>query len=80
MIKHWGLTLRLVHLGELTTQYKDELIKHFCDVNECSRADFEEHYLEMGNLWQKRSKHLYKIEWGKWKPELLIKEYGRLNK
>lgn len=76
-IKHWGLTTRLFHLGEITAIEYNSLIDHFCVVNGCDKGTFEAHYLEMGNLWQKRSKHLYKIDWGKWSPDQLIKEYGK---
>lgn len=67
-IKHWGRTVALVHEGKLPGNYLVELTKHFCSVNGCTENEFTIHKVEVGNLWQERSRHNYKVDFGKCTP------------
>lgn len=37
---------------------KEDLVNHFCTVNNCSREDFEEHEREAFRIWEERSKYI----------------------
>lgn len=71
-IKHWGRTVALVHEGQLPQDYLLTLTRHFCEVNNCTEEDFGLHKVEMGNLWGRRSRHRYTIDFGKFEPERVI--------
>jgi len=49
---------------------REDLIKHFCEVNNCSRREFEEHEEEAFGTWRQRSKYKWKQEFGKYDPNL----------
>lgn len=79
-IKHWGRTVSLVHQGKLLTSYLEELTKHFCEVNNCSIEDFNNHKVVAGERWLKRSRYEYKINWGKLAPDKVTKIWIERNK
>jgi len=76
-IKHWGRTVAVVHRGQLPFKYLKELTEHFCNVNNCTEKDFENHKVEAGSLWKKRSKRKYKLDWGKFSPERIEREWKK---
>lgn len=43
---------------------REDLIDHFCRVNCCSREEFDKHEKESFELWEKRSKHEWKQDFG----------------
>jgi hypothetical protein len=47
---------------------KEELINHFCKVNNCSKKDFEKHEENAFNVWKERSKYYWKQDFGKYDP------------
>jgi len=47
---------------------RDDLIEHFCKVNNCSRKEFEEHEKEAFRIWRERSKYEWKQDFGKYDP------------
>jgi hypothetical protein len=56
MVKHFGYaTLK----SEIP---KEMLIKHFMNVNKCSKSDFISYLEEQTNVFNERSKHEWKIE------------------
>lgn len=70
-IKHAGLWLhtidgeRMLKNENLT---KQDLINHFCKVNNCSIKAFQAHEDEAFKVWSKRSKHYWKQEFDKFTP------------
>jgi len=64
-IKHIGHTGILADEGKLDY---DEVVNHFCKVNNCSKKEFYEHVDNAFKIWEKRSQHQWKQDFG---------EYGR---
>ena len=58
-VKHIGLTELLAAQGKLNL---DQVIDHFCKVNECSRSDYVNYRNESFQLWQKRSEQEWDID------------------
>jgi hypothetical protein len=63
-VKHIGLAGILANEGKLDY---DEVIKHFCKVNNCSEKDFEKHVDKAFEIWRERSKLQWKQDFGKYK-------------
>lgn len=63
-VKHLGLAGILAGEGKL--DYND-VIKHFCRVNECKPKDFNSHEKLAFEVWSKRSQHPWKQDFGKYK-------------
>lgn len=72
-IKHWGRTVTMVHVGSYSANYLKELEKHFCKVNQCTPSVFLQHKVQCGKLWQIRSKKKYKVDFGMYTPEKIVK-------
>jgi len=47
---------------------RDDLIKHFCEVNNCSVKDFLEYEEDMFYVWEERSKYNWKQDFGIYNP------------
>ncbi len=47
---------------------REDLIEHFCRVNNCSREDFERHEREAFEKWRERSMHEWRQDFGKYSP------------
>lgn len=62
-VKHIGLAGILAEEGKLDY---DELTEHFCRVNGCTRQDFEECRDKAFEIWENRSKHKWKQDFGKY--------------
>jgi hypothetical protein len=60
--KHFGLVKMLV---ESSLDY-NELIDHFCKVNNCSREEFEENKSRAFEIWERRSTYKWKRDLGKY--------------
>ena len=60
-IKHIGLSQIKANKGELDF---DKLIEHFCNVNNCSRQIFDEHYYQSFVLFEQRNKCNWKPDFG----------------
>lgn len=52
---------------------KEDLINHFCKVNNCSRKKFEKHEKEALNIWEERSKYEWKQDFADYDPYKLMK-------
>ena len=63
-VKHIGLAGILADEGKLDY---NEVIKHFCKVNSCSKKDFKKHVDRAFEVWKERSKHQWKQDFGKYK-------------
>jgi len=61
-VKHIGLAGILASEGKLDY---DDVVEHFCKVNNCSKGDFERHKKEAFEIWHSRSKHQWKQDFGK---------------
>lgn len=48
----------------------DKVIEHFCKVNSCTRKYFEEHEAKAFKIWEKRSKHKWRQDFGKFADHL----------
>ena len=62
-VKHIGLAGILADKGELDY---DELIEHFCGVNNCTKRDFEEIRDKAFEVWENRSQYEWKQDFGKY--------------
>lgn len=66
-IKHIGLWLhtedgeKMLRKTDLT---KQDVVNHFCKVNNCSEGDFKEHEEKAFVVWSERSKHQWKQDFG----------------
>jgi len=69
-IKHWGRTVAEAHKSG-DQSILAELTKHFCKVNKCTLDAFSLYKVEIGNLSQSRSRHKYKVDFGKFRPDLV---------
>jgi len=47
---------------------KEDLIRHFCEVNNCTRKDFERHEREAFRIWRQRSENNWKQDFGYFDP------------
>lgn len=45
---------------------REDLIKHFCTVNECTKEDFMKHEDEAFKLWRERSRYEWKQDFGEY--------------
>jgi len=45
---------------------REDLIEHFCKVNNCTREEFEEHEREAFRIWRERSLHEWKQDFGEY--------------
>lgn len=80
-IKHIGLwcyTLRGKALLKKLRLTKEDLIDHFCKVNNCSIKDFEIHEREVFKIYRERSKYKWKQDFGKY--EYIKDKLQRINK
>ena len=65
MIKHIGFSM---HTEEGRNQFdRDELITHFCKVNNCSKNDFMRYEEEAFEIWRKRSQYQWEVDLGDYK-------------
>jgi hypothetical protein len=62
-VKHIGLAGVLAEEGKLDY---NEVIRHFCKVNNCSEKEFEKHREEAFEIWEKRSKFEWKQDFGEY--------------
>lgn len=62
-VKHIGLAGILANEGKL--DYND-VIEHFCKVNDCTKEDFEKHRTEAFDVWHKRSLYEWKQDFGEY--------------
>jgi hypothetical protein len=62
-VKHIGLAGILADEGKLDY---DAIVRHFMKINNCTEVDFDRHYDQAFDLWEKRSKHKWTIAWGKY--------------
>jgi len=75
MVKHWGRTVAETLKGNYPADTIDRLTRHFCEVNQCTPEAFELHKVEAGELWLKRSRYDYRIDFGLFKIETIVKTY-----
>lgn len=74
-IKHigfWCHTQRGKQLLESQGIIRQDLINHFCRVNNCSEADFLKHENEAFKTWSQRSKQDWKQDFGEYESILTI--------
>ena len=45
---------------------REDLIDHFCRVNNCSRKEFEEHEREAFRIWKEKNSHQWKQDFGRY--------------
>jgi len=77
-IRHWGRTVAEAHKNG-DSEILVRLTKHFCDVNDCTTAAFSLYKVEIGDMMQKRNKHKYRVDFGKFRPDL-VEEIWRQQK
>ena len=69
-IKHWGRTVAVAHKNKDSSTLA-RLTKHFCRVNNCSVDAFSLYKVEVGNISQGRNRSKYKVDFGKFRPDLV---------
>lgn len=69
-IKHWGRTVVEAHKNK-DVSILVKLTKHFCEVNGCTTAAFSLYKVEVGNVAQVRNRHKYKVDFGRFRPDLV---------
>ncbi len=79
---HWTVHLGQgqIEVGGTELNYND-IVKHFCKVNRCSKRDFNRCSNEARRIWEKRSEYEWKQDFGKYRR--LYKRYikkGRAKK
>lgn len=47
---------------------REDLINHFCKVNNCPMEEYEKHEGEAFEIWKKRSKYEWRQDFGKYDP------------
>jgi predicted RNA-binding protein with PUA-like domain len=62
-VKHIGLAGILANEGKLDY---DEVIEHFCKVNECTKSEFEKQKTKAFDVWSKRSQYEWKQDFGEY--------------
>ncbi len=70
-IKHFGFWCYTVEGEKLLKQSgltREDLVKHFCEVNSCTDETFEEHWIESYTTWEKRSEHEWVQDLGEYDP------------
>jgi hypothetical protein len=63
-IKHIGLAGIMADEGKLDY---DKLVKHYCDVNQCSKKEFDKHREQAFEKWLERSGFEWKQDFGDYK-------------
>lgn len=63
-IEHWGLTNNFVAQGRLTQRDMDDLIAHFCRLNNATKADFSAHEEQAMRDWTRRNGRKWRIDYG----------------
>lgn len=71
-VKHIGLAGILASEGKLDY---NEVIRHFCKVNNCSESDFRKHVDGAFEVWKRRSEFQWKQDFGRYK-EFIKNENG----
>lgn len=72
-VKHIGLAGILASEGKLDY---NEVVKHFCKVNNCDTNSFETHVDEAFKVWRERSKSQWKQDFGKYASFTRTKKIG----
>ena len=49
---------------------REDLINHFCNVNNCTREDFERHEREAFRIWKVRSRYEWEQDFGEYDPNI----------
>jgi len=69
-IKHVGLFGHTQKGEEILKQQGltlNDLIQHFCKVNNCTEQEFKEHEKQAFEIWNKRNEYNWKQDFGKYK-------------
>ena len=75
-IKHWGRTVAVAH-EENNQEIIPYLTFHFCQVNKCSVDAFSLYKVEVGHINQIRNRYRYKVDFGKFRPDLVEKVWRK---
>lgn len=75
-IKHWGRTVAEAHKNN-DKETIPRLTRHFCEVNKCSADAFSLYKVEIGNITQRRNRYRYKVDFGKFRPDLVEEIWSR---
>ena len=62
-VHHLGLARILARQGKINF---DDVVNHFLSVNECDREMYDKHEAQAFALWQERSQHSWKQEYGEY--------------
>jgi hypothetical protein len=71
-IKHigfWCYTQNGREKLEKSRLTKEDLVVHFCKVNNCSEEEFEDHEREAFGIWKERSEFKWKQDFGEYGPK-----------
>lgn len=74
-VHHWGRTLKV---NESKPEEIKRLIRHFCEVNNCTERAFEEHRIEVAEVVKRRSKLDYVVKFGMLSPRQITAKWEEL--
>jgi len=77
---HWGRTVAEALKGSYSGSHMEQLRKHFCKVNKCTKTEFEGHKTEALMISIKHNKHKWKIDWGIYNPVRIEKLYNTVGR
>lgn len=63
-IHHWGVSTRLGLQGAMPMEELRRLVRHACKINGWKPRDFKRHADEAMEVWNKRSRLRWKVDWG----------------
>ena len=75
-IKHWGRTVAEAHKNKDSDTIV-RLTRYFCKINNCTLDAFSLYKVEIGNIMQRRNRHKYKVDFGKFRPDLVIEVWKK---
>lgn len=76
-IHHWGKTKQLVDEGKMDRSRLNDLIEHFCAVNNCTREEFERHSLWAFAEFQRRNKKKWRSDFGAYSADVQLAKADR---
>jgi hypothetical protein len=76
-VEHFGATGNMVASGELTGRAIEDIIEHFCRLNQVGRDRFQEHWVEAMAQWKRLSQLTWNVDWGSFRSLITEAEQKR---
>jgi hypothetical protein len=65
--EHFGNTQELAREGQISAEFVEKVIAHFCEVNRIGRAEFERHRRDAFAEWDELSALKWRVDYGRFK-------------